>query len=125
MPILIFDGVCNLCNGLIDFIIRRNESITFCAGQSPKGDDLLKKHNIKDFESIILLEDGKVYQKSAAILRVFKKLGALWSLLYIFMIVPPFFRDSIYKFIARNRYGWFGKQNECRVPDKDEQKRFC
>jgi len=125
MLILIFDGVCNFCNGLIDFIMKRNETINFCAGQSPKGKLLLKKYHEKDFESIVLVEDGIIYRKSSAILRIFKRMGKLWPLLYILIIIPRFFRDLIYDYIARHRYGWFGKRKVCRIPNKEEQKRFC
>jgi len=125
MQILIFDGVCTLCNGWVDFIIQRNENINFCAGQSPEGEALLKKHNIKDFESVVLLEEGIVFLKSSAILRIFKKLSAFWPLLYLLIIIPPFFRDRIYDLIARHRYRWFGKRKECRMPSKEERERFC
>jgi len=125
MPILIFDGICNLCNGLVDFIMKRNKTITFCAGQSQKGKALLKQYQIKDFKSIVLIEDGKAYRKSTAILLTFRKLGALWPLLYIFFIVPSFIRNIIYDYVANHRYKWFGKQKLCRIPKKEEQKRFC
>jgi len=102
--IIVFDGICNLCNGLVDFIMKRNDTITFCAGQTVKGKKLLKKYHITNFKSVVLIENNKVYLKSSAILRIFRKLGALWPLLYILIIIPSFIRDWLYDYIARKRY---------------------
>lgn len=122
--ILVFDGFCNLCNGFVDFVMKRNDTIMFCAGQTSKGKQLLKKYRIKDFKSIVLIENNKVHRKSSAILRVFKNLRKLWPLLYLFIIIPNFIRDIIYDYIARKRYLWFGKKKVCRTPTAKEQKRF-
>ena len=122
--ILVFDGFCNLCNGFVDFVMKRNDTIMFCAGQTPKGKQLLKKYRIKDFKSIVLIENNKVHRKSSAILGVFKNLRNVWPLLYIFIIIPKFIRDIIYDYIARKRYLWFGKKKVCRTPTANEQKRF-
>jgi len=122
--ILVFDGFCNLCNGFVDFVMKRNDTIMFCAGQTPKGKQLLKKYHIKDFKSIVLIENNKVHRKSSAILGVFKNLRNVWPLLYIFIIIPKFIRDIIYDYIARKRYLWFGKKKVCRTPTANEQKRF-
>jgi len=123
--ILMFDGVCNLCNGLIDFIMKRNDSIRFCAGQSVKGKQLLKKYRVPDFESVVLVENDRVYRKSSAILRIFRTLGAGWSLLYVLIIIPRFVRDGLYDYLARKRYAWFGEKKVCRIPTAEEGKRFC
>ncbi len=118
--ILLFDGVCNLCNGVVQFVIKRdkNDKFIFGALQSDAGQSLLKKHGlpIDDFESFILVENNTVYKKSTAALRVAKKMGSGWQLLYAFIIVPRFVRDFVYRLVANSRYRFFGKKDNCIVP---------
>ncbi|MEO6719466.1 MAG: thiol-disulfide oxidoreductase DCC family protein [Ferruginibacter sp.] len=127
-PIILFDGVCNFCNGAVNFVIKRDKksAIKFGALQSEAGQQLLKQHNIPitNFESFIFIEERKVYSKSTAALRVCKYLGAGWPLMYGFIIVPVFIRNWIYDFIAKNRYKWFGKMDSCVIPDAGIKQRF-
>jgi predicted DCC family thiol-disulfide oxidoreductase YuxK len=119
-PLIFFDGVCNLCTGAVQFVIKRDPRhvFRFASLQSELGQQLLKQHQLptEEFGSFILLEEGRVYTKSSAALRVAKKLNGLWPGLYAFMIVPAFVRNGVYNWIARNRYKWFGKKEECWIP---------
>lgn len=126
--IILFDGVCNLCNSSVNFIIdhdKRND-FRFASLQSEAGQDLLKKFhlNVKDFDSIILVENGKHYERSSAVLKIVKKFPGLWKLLYLFIIVPKPLRDFVYDIIADNRYKWFGKKESCRVPTPELKEKF-
>lgn len=126
--IILFDGVCNLCNSAITFVIARDKKarIKFAALQSVEGQELLKRYNLPQdsFNSFVLIKDGIVYTKSAAALKVCKHLTGFWPLLYGFIISPPFIRDGIYEWIAKNRYKWFGKKEQCMVPTPELSNRF-
>ncbi len=126
--IILFDGVCNLCNGAVQFIIKRDDKnqFSFASLQSGTGKHLLVKHDLPftDFNSFVLIENDKVYTRSGAALRVARRLKGLWPLLYCFIIIPKFLRDGVYKLIAKNRYRWFGRQDECMLPSKDLKARF-
>mgnify|MGYP003632315635 FL=1 len=126
--ILLFDGVCNLCNGAVTFIIDRDpkKHFKFAALQSDFGQSKLKElgFNQEEFDSLVLLSNGKVYRKSSAALRIAKKLKGLWPLLYIFIVIPPFIRHGVYDIIGKNRYKWFGKQDSCRMPTPELKQRF-
>jgi predicted DCC family thiol-disulfide oxidoreductase YuxK len=126
--IILFDGICNLCNRAVQFVIRhdRNKQFKFGSLQGPHGQEYLRNLNIQPdkTDSFLLIEDEKHYTRSTAALRVFKKLGGTWSLLYIFIVIPSFIRDALYDFIAHNRYRWFGKRNECMLPTEDLKARF-
>lgn len=126
--VIFFDGVCNLCNGAVQFVIERDPKnrFKFAALQSDYAVKELSTANlkVKHGDSFVLLENGKVYEQSTAALRVAKKLNSLWPLLYIFIVVPPFIRNAVYKFIARNRYKWFGKQESCWVPTPELKNKF-
>ncbi len=127
-PVIFFDGVCNLCNTSVQFILKRdkNELFLFSSLQSDASKEILLQYNLEnlDLNSIILLEEGKIYQKSTAILRIAKNLKGIYKYLYAFIIVPPFIRDSIYAFIAKRRYKWFGKRDSCMLPDNKLKLRF-
>jgi predicted DCC family thiol-disulfide oxidoreductase YuxK len=122
-PVILFDGVCNLCNGSVQFIIKRDPAhqFRFASFQSEFGQHVLQQFNLAmtEFDSIILLEKGIVYTKSNAALRVVKKLTGAWSALYAFMIVPQFIRNAVYDLAARNRYKWFGKKEACWIPTRE------
>lgn len=127
-PILLFDGVCNLCNRSVQFVLKRDthKKFRFASLQGKAGQELLQKFNLPltNFNSFIVVEGNRFYTRSAAILRMLKILGGGWKLLYGFMIVPRFIRDGIYNLIARNRYSWFGKREECWVPTPELRARF-
>ncbi len=125
--VILFDGVCNLCNGAVKFILRRDvhRKFMFAALQSEAGKKLADKHlNCDNPESIILVSRGRFYQKSTATLRIAKGLPFPYPLLYGFIIVPPFIRNALYSYVARNRYKWFGKQDSCMMPSPDIMERF-
>ena len=127
-PILLFDGVCNLCNGFVQFIIKRdkNAKFKFASLQSEIGQEYLKQHHLETevFESFVYLKNDKFYQKSTAALTLFKDLGGAWVLMYVLMIFPRFIRDFFYNLIARNRYKMFGKRESCMLPSPELKNRF-
>lgn len=126
--IVLFDGVCNLCNTAVDLIIRNDKKGSFKVGalQDPKTKELLKDYAIDSdyLDSIILIRGDQVFYKSRAALEITKKLKGLWPLLYVFIIVPNALRDPVYDWIARNRYRWYGKKETCRLPTPEERARF-
>lgn len=126
--IVLFDGVCNLCDFAVDLIIRNDKNGNFKVGalQDPKTGELLKDYAIDSdyLDSIILIRGDEVYYKSRAALEITKKLKGLWPLMYAFIIVPSALRDPIYDWIARNRYRWYGKKDTCRLPTPEEKARF-
>jgi predicted DCC family thiol-disulfide oxidoreductase YuxK len=126
--IILFDGVCNLCNTAVQFIIKRDHTnhFRFASLQSEQGKKILAENNIltNDMNSFILVENGKIYDKSTAALKIARKLKGFWRLLYGFIVVPKFIRDVIYRIISKNRYEWFGRQDECMMPTPELQARF-
>lgn len=126
--IVLFDGVCNLCNNAVQFIIKHDKknAFLFASLQSKTGQKLLAQHNLplNELNSFILIENDKAYNRSTGALRVAKKLNGILPWLYAFMIIPKIFRDSIYDFISRNRYKWFGKKDECLIPTSELKARF-
>jgi predicted DCC family thiol-disulfide oxidoreductase YuxK len=115
--ILLFDGVCNLCNGLVRFIMKRakNKRFKFIPLQSPQGLSMLKNYGlpVDDLDTVVFISGEKYYLRSSAILHVLKELGGIWKLFYIFIIIPRFLRDFIYNIIAKTRYKIFGRQDTC------------
>lgn len=126
--IIFFDGVCNLCQQSVQFVLAHDKKgiFSFASLQSSFAEQTLMLYGISTVEmnTFILLENNKIYTRSTAALQVIKKLGGLWFLLYVFIIVPPFIRDAVYKWIARNRYRWFGKQESCWMPREEWKSRF-
>ena len=127
-PIILFDGICNLCNGAVQFVIKHDPEAMFhfASLQSEAGQTLLQQYNLpkNNFSSFVLIDDDKAYTKSTAALKVAKKLNGGIKLLYGFIIVPAFIRNAVYNTIAKNRYKWFGKKNECMIPTPVLQSRF-
>jgi predicted DCC family thiol-disulfide oxidoreductase YuxK len=117
---ILFDGVCNLCNGFVNFLISHDKKDTFKFGslQSPKVQELLKKYDYStnDLSTVLLIEDDTLYSQSTAVLKIVKKLNGGWPLLYVFIILPKPIRDFFYKLIAKNRYRMFGKKDACMIP---------
>ncbi len=126
--VMLFDGVCNLCDQTVQFVLKRDKKgyFKFAALQSEAGQALLEQHQLptEDFDSFVLLENGKLYQRSTAALRVCRRLGGAWPLLYAFIIVPPFIRNAVYNWVSRNRYRWYGKKETCMMPKPEWQERF-
>jgi len=128
-PVVLFDGVCNLCNGTVDFIIRRDPSGHFRFGslQSAAGTSLTDAHGLTTDppESMIFIDGEGLHLRSEAALGIASRLGGIWkALASVSRIVPRGMRDAIYDWVARNRYGWFGRRSSCRVPSADEAARF-
>jgi predicted DCC family thiol-disulfide oxidoreductase YuxK len=126
--IVLFDGVCNFCNGAVNFIIERDPEayFKFAPLQSEIGEKLAAEYSIdkSQIDSVILIEDGVAYTYSSAALRVARRLSGTWSWLYGFRIVPKFLRDFAYKLFAKYRYKMFGKQEACMLPTPDIRARF-
>lgn len=127
-PVILFDGVCNLCNGSVQYVIKHDKQglFRFASLQSDSGQELLQQYQLpqSDFTSFVLMEEGEIYTRSTAALRVARKLSGIVKLLYGFIIVPAFIRDGVYNFIAKNRYKWFGKQESCMIPTPELKERF-
>ena len=127
-PIVLFDGVCNLCNRSVQFIIKhdRKKQFLFAPLQGKSGQEFLKKFGLPatNPNSFVLVEGERYFSHSTAVLRMFRRLGGGWKLLYAFIIIPPFIRNGIYNWLARNRYKWFGKREECMVPTLELKERF-
>ena len=129
--IIFFDGVCNLCNGFVNFVIDidKKGKFRFASLQSPEASEYLS--GFPDIvtgdnpDSVVLLTpEGRVFTESEAVLNAAGVLGGGWSLLKVFKILPRSFRDSIYRWVARNRYRWFGKRDVCRMPTPELRERF-
>ena len=127
-PIILFDGVCNLCNGAVNTTIKYDTKsvFKFAALQSDFAQKQLQLVGLSTakFDSIVLLKHGKVFYKSNAALEIAKDLSGLWRALIIFKIVPRSIRDALYDFIARNRYSFFGKKEQCMIPTPALKARF-
>lgn len=122
-PVILFDGVCNLCSGAVQFVIKRDpkDIFRFASLQSDYGEKVLLNYRLetKNYASFVLLDKEKIYTKSTAALMVAKKLSGGIKFMYAFIVVPAFIRDFVYSIIAKNRYRWFGKKNECWLPGRD------
>ena len=127
-PIVLFDGVCNLCNGTVNFILDHDPAgrFRFAALQSEAGRALLVRHGLAAdaLESLVLVEGERAWVRSDAALRIAAGLGAPWRWLAVLRVVPRGIRDRLYDAVARNRYRWFGRRDECRVPTPDLRARF-
>jgi predicted DCC family thiol-disulfide oxidoreductase YuxK len=126
--IVLFDGVCNFCSRWVDLIMKHDKKdyFRFATLQSEIAKKLLDQKKIEEEnfpDSVILVESGQLFLKSDAGLRIHRRLGFPFSTLYLFIVFPKFIRDAVYDFIADNRYKWFGKKEDCRVPVTEEEKR--
>lgn len=126
--IILYDGVCHLCQGFVGFIIKRDPKKRFRFGfiQSAASQEKLRAFPTVPggLNSVILLEGGRVFTKSSAALRIARRLEGGWPIFYVFILVPPFLRDAVYDFIARHRYRWFGRSPQCQVPAPEIGDRF-
>lgn len=126
--IIFFDGVCNLCNRFVRFVIKQDKGakFKFCSLQSETAKKALFEYQLNsgDLRSVILIVDHKIYTKSDAALKIGQILGGIWLITGIFFIVPKFIRNVIYNFVAQNRYRWFGKNPTCMLPTQEMQNRF-
>ena len=127
MNIIVFDGVCNFCNRVVQIIIRHDPSaqIHFTAQQTEAGEKLLHQYSIKEsISSVVFITKGAVYYQSDAVIEIAKLLTGWPGVFKYTIIVPRFFRNYIYQLIAANRYRLFGKQDQCMVPKEEDKKRF-
>ncbi|WP_334073684.1 thiol-disulfide oxidoreductase DCC family protein [Paenibacillus sp. A14] len=124
--IVFFDGVCHLCQGAVKFIIRRDPRARFhfASLQSSTARTLLAGRFPGSGDTMLLLENGRMYSRSTAALRIAKGLRFPWPLLYILIVVPPVVRNAVYSWIAANRYKWFGKDEACMLPTPEIKARF-
>ncbi len=128
MPgIILFDGVCNVCSKSVQFILKRDPSrhFRFASLQGDRGQELLKEYGIgPETDSIVLIENDIYYTKSDAVLRICRHLRGPARMLYPFRFIPKRLRDWVYDQIAKNRYSWFGRKDQCLIPSKENQDRF-
>ena len=126
--IILFDGVCNLCNNGVQFIIKKDKKnlFKFAPLQSELGEKLLNKYHIdtQNMDSFVYVQNDKAHIKSTAALKIAKELKRGWQLFYIFIIIPPFFRNWFYDFVAKNRYRWFGRKDSCMIPTTELKTKF-
>jgi predicted DCC family thiol-disulfide oxidoreductase YuxK len=127
MNIVLFDGVCNLCNSTILFLIKHdtNHNLHFAATQTESGKNLMRQYNILDEEkSVFFIKDGIVFSKSNAVIEIAKQITG-WPHVFKFgLLFPAFIRDGVYNLIAKNRYALMGTRDSCSVPSKDQIERF-
>ena len=127
-PVLLFDGVCNLCNASVQWVLLhdRNGVFRFAALQSETGQALLRQWNrsTDDFDSVVLVDGERLLLHSDVPLEIVRRLGGWWQLLYVFKIIPRPLRDAVYGWIARNRYRWLGKRDACMLPHAEWKGRF-
>tara|TARA_R110002051_G_scaffold243722_3_gene303706 strand:+ start:6223 stop:6630 length:408 start_codon:yes stop_codon:yes gene_type:complete len=127
--IILFDGVCNLCNSSVQLVIKhdKKDEYRFAALQSDLGMKMTSERRIdtSEIDSIILIEPGNAYYtKSTAALKIGKSFGGLWSLLGVFEWIPEKIRNIVYDFIAKNRYKWYGKKDSCMIPTPELKSKF-
>ena len=126
--VILFDGVCNLCNSTIQFIIKKDTKhrFKFASLQSDAAREILLQYSMKNVElkSIVFITNNRIYLKSSAVLRILWELGGFYKLLNFFLLVPKPLRDLSYDYIAKNRYRWFGKKDQCIIPTPELKNRF-
>ncbi|PHI20368.1 thiol-disulfide oxidoreductase [Lewinellaceae bacterium SD302] len=127
-PVLLFDGHCNLCNGAVQWVLARDKEgvIRFASLQSEVGQRLQEQFKLDPaaLDSIVLVKNKQAYQKSTAALETAASMGGIYSVANVFKVVPAFIRNAVYDFVARNRYRWFGRSEECWLPRPEWKERF-
>lgn len=125
-PIIFFDGVCNLCNRSVQFVLTRDKPglFRFASLQSAFAQKFLARFPGDHGDSVLLYKDGRLYSRSNAALHIAGDLGFPWSMAKVFLLIPALLRDPVYRFIARNRYRWFGKRETCMMPEPGWAERF-
>jgi predicted DCC family thiol-disulfide oxidoreductase YuxK len=126
-PLILFDGVCNLCNGFVQFVIARDHDakFKFASLQSEEAQKILSNHHLptKHFKSIVLVKEEKIFLQSDAVLQIARDLNG-WKWFYIFRYVPKFLRNAVYNLVSEYRYKVFGERESCMIPTKELQDRF-
>ncbi len=126
--LILFDGVCNLCSALVQFVIRHDPAakFRFAAIQSEIGREIFQSHgrDPRDLQTFVFIAEGKLFLRSDAAIEVVTRFGGAWSICKIFRFVPRALRNAIYSSVARNRYRWFGRKEVCMVPTAEIKERF-
>lgn len=126
--VILFDGVCNFCNGYVNYVIDHDPAdyFRFASLQSEAGAALAGRHGIDvtELSTVVLIENGRAYARSGAVLRVLRRLTGPARLLWPLIVIPGPLRDAVYRFVAARRYRWFGKQEACRLPTEADRMRF-
>ncbi|HET7393735.1 MAG TPA: thiol-disulfide oxidoreductase DCC family protein [Candidatus Binatia bacterium] len=126
--LILFDGVCNLCNASVQFVIRHDRAgkFRFAAIQSEIGREIFQRHGLDPakLQTFVFITDGRIFLRSDAAIEVVARFGGAWKLLRVLSLVPRSLRDAIYSFIAQNRYRWFGRQEVCMIPTPEIKERF-
>ena len=126
--IVFYDGVCSFCNGLVVFLLKheRNNNMSFCSLQSEYAKSFLKDFNVPmNIDTVYYFSEGKLHKRSEAIKKIIQNLKSpFWIISYFLTITPEFLREYFYKVIAKNRYKWFGKKNDCKIPSSKNKERF-
>lgn len=127
-PIVLFDGECRFCNGTVGFIVDRDPKgvFRFLPLQSPMAADLLERSGLptRDFDTVVLVEGERAYVRSTAILRIARRLRWPWPIVSALLVIPRFLRDAAYRFVAKRRFRWFGREDRCVVPSEPLRQRF-
>lgn len=128
VPILLFDGVCNLCQASVQWVLRRDKAgiFRFASLQSDTGQQQLARFNLdgENFDTVVLVVGSRIYTRSGAALEILRRLGIPWSIFSVLVYIPRPIRDAVYNWIARNRYRWFGQKQECWLPRPEWSDRF-
>jgi len=126
--IVLFDGVCNLCEGSVQFLLKRDRQkvLHYASLQSDSGGKLLARTGLDErfLKSIVFIDEGEAFTESDAVLRICKYLPQPWKASQYFRFIPKWIRDPVYRLIARNRYRWFGKKEQCMIPEAGVKERF-
>ena len=125
--IILFDGVCNLCDQSVQFIMKRDPKgyFKFASLQNDSGKELLKKYHVSaEVDSMVLVDSNHCYIKSTAALMICKNLKGVWKFLYFLIVIPRPVRDLLYGITAKNRYRWFGTKVSCMLPSEEDRKRL-
>lgn len=125
-PVLLFDGVCNLCHASVRFVLKHDKAgvFNFASQQSAYGQEVLKRHGLPEGASVYLLDEQGVYAKSDAVLRVLYLLGYPWRVFNVYSALPKALRDGAYDFVGKRRYAWFGRMDACPTPNPAYKDRF-
>lgn len=127
-PVVLFDGVCNLCNGFVQTLVKIDPAgkFQFAALQSEFGQEVMAKAQlpVNEISTVILYDNGKIFTHSDVPLEICRQLGGVWSVFLVFKLVPRFLRNRLYNWVARNRYRWFDQRESCMIPTPELRQRF-
>ncbi|WP_373552168.1 thiol-disulfide oxidoreductase DCC family protein [Haliscomenobacter sp.] len=127
-PVILFDGVCNLCNGFVQYIIKIDPQgkFQFAALQSDFGQEVMAKAQlpVNELSTVVLYDNGKIFTHSNVPLEICRQLGGFWRLLLVFKLIPLSLRNRLYNWVASNRYRWFGQRESCMIPTPELRQRF-